>query len=226
MRTRPSSVLDQMRRDFVANGWDPEALRVFRMETDTGSGDGAGDGDSGGDDGGDAGLGDAGQRALAAEREKARNATRELKPWKTLATETSMTPEQIRAALAKVPKDDAPPPPDVDAIKREAEREASERANQRIVRAEVKALAADLFADPADAPMYLDLSKYDVDDSGDVNADEIKADLTKVLKSKPHLAKPTGRVPPGQGGARGSDTKPEPSPGLGRLRQAYESTSK
>ncbi len=226
MRTQHRSVLDQMRDDFTRLGWDPAGLDIFLMSDDGGGdgGDGSGGDDDGGGDGGD--LGDAGQRAIAAERDKAKVARRDLKPWKELGTELGMTPEQIRAAIAKVPKDDAGDKPDVDAIRRTAETEAAAKANAKILRAEVKVIAADLFADPADAPLYLDLSKYDVDDDGEVNADEIKADLAAVLKSKPHLAKSTDKVPPGRGGARGTDKKPDAQPGLDRMRQAYASTSK
>ncbi|WP_174545616.1 hypothetical protein [Nocardiopsis dassonvillei] len=58
----------------------------------------------------------------------------------------------------------------------------------RAVRAEVRALAADGFADPADAAAFLDLASYAGED-GDVDSDQIKADLDDLLKRKPHLAK-------------------------------------
>lgn len=76
--------------------------------------------------------------------------------------------------------------------------EAQQRAaqlSQRVVRAEVKALASDLFADPEDAAAFLDLGGY-TDDSGDVDTDRIKADLAALLERKPHLGKPeTSRRP-------------------------------
>ena len=72
----------------------------------------------------------------------------------------------------------------------------------RTVRAEVKAMAAAGFADPEDAPAFLDLKKYASAD-GDVDAAAIQADLADLLARKPHLGKsPTTRVPapnPAQG---------------------------
>lgn len=69
---------------------------------------------------------------------------------------------------------------------------AQKRAAQlqeRTVRAEVKAAAADLFADPEDAVAFLQLADY-VDDDGDVDSERIAADLADLLKRKPHLGKP------------------------------------
>lgn len=71
----------------------------------------------------------------------------------------------------------------------------------RAVRAEIKAMAADGYADPEDAAAFLDLSKYAKD--GDIDTAAIKADLGDLLARKPHLGKtPTSRVPapnPAQG---------------------------
>ena len=72
----------------------------------------------------------------------------------------------------------------------------------RTVRSEVKALAADAFADPEDAAAFLDLGKYATSD-GDVNTEAIKGDLADLLARKPHLGKqvaPQGMRPnPAQG---------------------------
>ncbi len=81
----------------------------------------------------------------------------------------------------------------------------------RTVRAEVRALAAETFVDPADAHLYLDLSKY-VDDKGEIDADSIKADLAAVLTSKAHLAKPAGAARPKPDPAQGA--RPGGTPGL------------
>jgi hypothetical protein len=209
-----------------------------RMEAD-------GDGDGGGDDGGDSGEGDgkdggdgddaadAEPPALIEERNARKNAV-------TLLSElTGKSKGEIARALkkggdaltglkpAEAAKDsdggDGKEPVDAAKIKRDAEQVANERANGRIVKAEVRALAADLFADPADAHLYLDLSQYDVDDDGEVDAKAITADLKALLKAKPHLTK-TGRPKPdpSQGKQGGS---PEATPGIGRMRQAYASKS-
>jgi len=72
----------------------------------------------------------------------------------------------------------------------------------RTIKAEIKALASQGFADPEDASAFLDLSKY-ANGDGDVDSDAIKADLADLLQRKPHLGKsPESRVPapnPAQG---------------------------
>lgn len=72
----------------------------------------------------------------------------------------------------------------------------------RTVKAEVKALASQGFADPEDAAAFLDLSKYATGD-GDVDSAAIAADLSALLERKPHLGKsPESRTPapnPAQG---------------------------
>ncbi|MBQ1166909.1 hypothetical protein KBZ21_53840, partial [Streptomyces sp. A73] len=61
-------------------------------------------------------------------------------------------------------------------------------------RAEVRALAANEFADPEDAAAFLSLDGYGSDD-GEVDAEQIRADLKALLKAKPHLAKPADTGP-------------------------------
>lgn len=88
---------------------------------------------------------------------------------------------------------------------RDSRTKAEERAQallSRTVKAEVKALASEGFADPEDAAAFLDLSKY-ADGDGDVDSASIKSDLADLLARKPHLGKlPATRVPapnPAQG---------------------------
>jgi hypothetical protein len=59
----------------------------------------------------------------------------------------------------------------------------------RAVKSEVHALAATDFADPTDAEALLTLTEY-VSDDGEIDTDQIKADLTDLLERKPHLGKP------------------------------------
>lgn len=81
---------------------------------------------------------------------------------------------------------------------------------ERAVRSEVKALAAEGFADPDDAAAFLDLSKYASGD--DVDSASIKADLADLLARKPHLGKsPTTRTPapnPAQGSSSAGSSEP------------------
>ncbi|MFD7861863.1 hypothetical protein [Streptomyces sp. NPDC059783] len=65
---------------------------------------------------------------------------------------------------------------------------------QRAVRSEVRALAANQFADPDDAHAFLDLDGF-VGADGDVNADGIREALDDLLKRKPHLGKPDDLSP-------------------------------
>jgi hypothetical protein len=227
-KARPISPVDP--RDDLAGflEFHRTTFASFRMEDDgDGSGDG-GDGDGSGD--GDGGKDDGGEDArIKQARDEAAARRKELKPWKDLGKELGLTPEQIRKALKNAPKDKADGKdkdmPDADAIRREAETAATEKANARIVRAEVKALAADLFADPADAPLYLDLTKYDVDDDGNVAADEVKADLKQLLKDKPHLAKKGAAPKPDPSQGKGGGTA-DVKPGVSRLRNAYAASTK
>jgi hypothetical protein len=126
----------------------------------------------------------------------------------------------------KKPKD-GEPPVDADKVRREAEREANARANARIVRSEVRALAAEGFANPLDALHNLNLDDYEVDENGELtDAAKVKADLAEVLRENPHYAK-GGRAPrpdPSQG-PRGND-RPDPGPGRPRLRSAIEAAAK
>jgi hypothetical protein len=72
----------------------------------------------------------------------------------------------------------------------------------RAVRAEIKAMAADGFADPEDAAAFLDLSKYAKD--GDIDTSAIKADLGDLLARKPHLGKTPISRPPAPNPAQGA----------------------
>lgn len=62
-------------------------------------------------------------------------------------------------------------------------------ARQAAVQSEVRALAAPMFADPADAVTFLGSADY-VGDDGLVDSDRIRADLADLLERKPHLARP------------------------------------
>lgn len=194
-----------------------------------GDGDGGGDGgaDGGGDqdgDGGDEPLGPAGQQALdrmKADRKAAQDA---LKPYKALLRELGVKDAAALKALIDG-KQQAADDADPDRIRREAAAEATQAANRKIVRAEVKAAAAGKFADPADAAAFLNLDEFEVDEDGEVDGDAIKAALDDLLKKKPHLAAQGGRrfQGGGDGGHRGGSKK-EPTPGLGRLSAAYAQT--
>lgn len=59
---------------------------------------------------------------------------------------------------------------------------------QRAAKAEAKSLASD-FADPEDALVFLgDVTRF-ASDSGDIDADALRSELSDLLARKPHLAK-------------------------------------
>lgn len=78
--------------------------------------------------------------------------------------------------------------------------EALSKANDRILRAEIRALAAGKLTDPADALLHLDLTKFEVSPDGEVDKTAIEAAITNLTTSKPYLAAQGGRF---QGGADG-----------------------
>jgi hypothetical protein len=88
--------------------------------------------------------------------------------------------------------------------KEAAEKRAAD-AVKRAVKAEVKALAADAFADPTDAVDALAAADY-VDDSGEIDIDAIKVRLGELLEAKPHWKKATAPAAP-------PAPRPDPSQG-------------
>lgn len=70
----------------------------------------------------------------------------------------------------------------------------------RAAKAEIRALAANTFADPSDAAAFIDLDGL-VGDDGDVDTKRVEKALAELLKQKPHLSKQ--QAPPSfDGGAR------------------------
>jgi len=75
-----------------------------------------------------------------------------------------------------------------------------EAIRTRAVKSEVRAMAANSFADPDDAASALDLPTY-VDSDGEIDTAAIEADLAELLQRKPHWAKPA-QAPPQEGPRR------------------------
>lgn len=228
---------------WKANGWDPDALASYRMgpDDDDDDSDDAADDDDDSDDGDDADSDDADDddvarltRALDNERADHRAAKRALKPWKQLARELNVTPDQVRDAIAKSRKkpagggdadDDAPDPEE---IRREALRDAQKQSDRKLIRAEIKRLATGLYQDPSDAVHDLDLDDYELDDDGDLDEKQVVRDLKAVIKQKPHRAKHQRRRPrPDRGqGARGSGKANAYEEGLERARKRFGTPEK
>ncbi|WP_158633185.1 hypothetical protein [Amycolatopsis sp. WAC 04182] len=102
--------------------------------------------------------------------------------------------------------------PDVDQIRREAETAAAAKANKRIVRSEIRAAATGKLADPKDALTFIDIDQFEVDENGEVDADEIADAIDDLIKNKPYLAAATAKRFQGTGdggAARKAGTKPK-----------------
>ncbi|MEU0309775.1 hypothetical protein [Streptomyces cyaneofuscatus] len=171
-------------------------------DTDTGDGDGGdgdGDGQDGDDDadgdGGDEGavdLGDKGKRALASMKGK----------WRTERDKRKQLEEQLAQQAAGDEEAKA---------RREVEQAALSKANARIRRAEVKAAAKGVLADPGDAYKFLDLEQFEVDDDGNIDSDEIADAIETLVKEKPYLAAAPARrfQGTGDGGAARKASRPK-----------------
>jgi hypothetical protein len=159
--------------------------------------------DSGDEEPDDEPLGEAGTKALAAEK-----ARRKAEAERRRAAERRAA--DLEAELAAAKKSDGGP--DEDQIRRDATTAATARANERILRSEVRAAAAGKLSDPRDALRFLDLAKFEVDEDGQVDEDEIADAIDDLVKSKPYLAATAGTKPrfegTGDGGARKTPTGP------------------
>lgn len=158
-----------------------------------GRGEGAdGQGDDDADPAGADELGDKGKRALASMKGK----------WRAERDRA----KQLEQRLAE--KDGAD---EAETIRRQAEQEAVTKANQRIIRSEVKAAAKGVLADPADAYKFIDLGQFEVDEDGNLDEDEVADAIQELIKSKPYLAAaPAKRFQgTGDGGAARKASRPK-----------------
>lgn len=112
----------------------------------------------------------------------------------------------VEAELAELKKAGADPET---RARLEAQEAATARANERFVRAEIKAAAKGKLADPADAFQFLDLSAFEVGDDGEVDGDAISTAIDDLLKRKPYLAAAQSTTPPPiNQGVRKAPTEP------------------
>lgn len=149
------------------------------------------DGDDAADPDGADQLGDEGKKALNAMKEKWR---KERDRRKAVESER----DQLKGT-----GDDKDP----ERIRTEADKAATAKANERIVRSEIRAAAAGKLANPRDALAFLDLSQFEVDEDGQVDEDEIADAIEDLLKERPYLgtaakAPETRFQGTGDGGAR------------------------
>lgn len=154
------------------------------------------------DDDADA-LGDKGKQALVrmkAERDAAKKEARQIR--RDLAAQRKKVEEfegRDKTALEKA------------TARAEALEKRVAAATARAVRSEVKAIATEEFADSSDAAAFLgDLTKY-ADDDGDIDVDQITADIEDLLERKPHLRKRKADAD-NDGAREESKAKPKPKP--------------
>ncbi|MFD5297214.1 hypothetical protein ACFWJU_18645 [Streptomyces mutabilis] len=168
-------------------------------DDDSGTGDDQADDDSD-PDGADQ-LGDAGKKALDSMKDK----------WKSEREKR----RQLERQLADKDQGDG------DDTAAQAAAAATAKANQRILKAEVRAAAAGKLADPRDALRLLDLDQFEVSDDGEVDADEIADAIEDLVKAKPYLAAQGGTTKRFQGTADSGARK-----GTGRPAQLTEADVK
>jgi hypothetical protein len=180
-------------------------------EDDTG-GDGGQDDDTGDDDGSDDDkpLGEAGQKALTAEKEKRRKAADRAR-----AAEKERDDARAELARLKAGKPSGDDKPDADEIRRTAREEVKAETLKERVLDKIEAKAAARFEDPEDAVALLARRSEEFIDDGKVDVDSIVDALDELLQKKPHLGKQQGKKRPdpdrSQGAGKGGNSGNGPS---------------
>lgn len=128
---------------------------------------------------GEEALGDPGKKALDAMKQKLRDAEKAARDAKAEAAQA-----RREAELRDKPAEEQA----LEAARAEARAEAVAKANERILRSELKAAASGKLADPTDAALFLDLTQFDVSADGDVDSDALNDAIADLIQRKPHLA--------------------------------------
>lgn len=149
----------------------------------------------------EAALGDPGKKALDAMKAREKKARADARA----AIERA---EAAEAALAN--KDKPVEEQALDAARAEERKAAMDKANARILRADLRAAATGKLADPADAALYIDLSEFTVTDDGETDSDALIEAITDLIERKPHLAaaKPNRFDGDADQGAKGKESRP------------------
>ncbi len=93
-------------------------------------------------------------------------------------------------------------------------------ANERVLRAEIKVVAAGKIADPADAIALLDLSEFEIGDDGSVDTEAITSAIDALVEAKPYLVGTTRPLGTGGGGARPQTPAPTRDQQISELESA------
>jgi membrane protein involved in colicin uptake len=115
------------------------------------------------------------KEALAKERSANKLTAKELATLKAEREAQNKTPEEQQ----------------IEAARREGETAAEKRANERLVKAELKAAAKGKLTNTADALVFIDLSSIEVGDDGEVDADALEAAIDNLLTERPYLGAAT-----------------------------------
>lgn len=160
---------------------------------------------------------------LKKERGNARDAKRARRTAEAAHATEKARADRLQAEIDRLKKkppskdDDGKPDTaaEIEAARQAAQAEAEAKANERIIRAEVKAAAAGKFADPSVAVRLVDLSLITVDANGDVDEDAIAEQFEEILEKTPALAAKAKRKPkPNEG--QGKKSTPHTGADAGR----------
>lgn len=123
-------------------------------------------------------LGDAGKRALDAQKAK----------WRTERDKRIAAEQKIAELTAPKDGDQVTP----EQLEQNIRAKVAAEFKLPLLRSSIKAAAAG-FHDPTDAVLNLDLTQFEADENNEFDADEISAALTELLAKKPWLGKSTGQ---------------------------------
>ncbi|MFW7414752.1 hypothetical protein [Demequina sp. SO4-18] len=118
-------------------------------------------------------LGDKGKKALDAMKAKVKEAN-------SKATAAAEERDRLKAAAEGREAEWE--------TERKAEKEREEKFRARYLKAEIKAAAKGVLADPEDAFKFLDLDDFEVTEDGDVDTDAIASALKSLAERKSYLA--------------------------------------
>ena len=121
------------------------------------------------------------------------------------ATEREFAEYKAKAELKDKPAEEQA----LEAARAEARAEVTEKANARLIRAEVKAAATGKVKNPALALKLIDTSGIDVDDEGEVDSEALNQAITDLLTEYPELAADGSKFGgSADQGAKGKASKP------------------
>ena len=172
-------IVGEETRELMADGNDPN--------TDPNAG-----GDAGGGDGSDEGSQSSEEprtfsqdeldRIVGERLARERSKLGDVEELRRKAAEFDKVEEERKSELEKA----------VDKAAKEAEEktrgELEPTWKKRLVRSEVRAVAAGKLADPNDAISLLDLDSFELDEDGNVDEDKVVKAITKLVEDKPYLA--------------------------------------